>query len=169
MNFIKLFFVLVTISFGTTLFGQLKETVHQTFEIEDAQSINLDLAGDYEIVKWAGNTLMSKTYIELSDARPSILNFYLKDGRYELEGTTSSIFKNSFSNITDNFWKFIRTNMRMGIHQNIFCSSMFYQQTQSFFNITTFMRSSIEFTIRISPRTTLSITCLLYTSDAADE
>ena len=79
MNFIKLFFVLVTISFGTTLFGQLKETVHQTFEIEDAQSINLDLAGDYEIVKWAGNTLMSKTYIELSDARPSILNFYLKD------------------------------------------------------------------------------------------
>lgn len=89
MNFIKLFFVLVTISFGTTLFGQLKETVHQTFEIEDAQSINLDLAGDYEIVKWAGNTLMSKTYIELSDARPSILNFYLKDGRYELEGTTS--------------------------------------------------------------------------------
>ena len=46
MNFIKLFLVLVTISFGTTLFGQLKETVHQTFEIEDAQSINLDLAGD---------------------------------------------------------------------------------------------------------------------------
>ena len=81
--------VLVTIFFGTELFGQLKETVHQTFEIEDVQSINLDLAGDFEIVKWAGNTLMSKTYIELSDARPSILNFYLKDGRYELEGTSS--------------------------------------------------------------------------------
>ncbi len=86
MKFVKLFLVLVTFSFGTTLFGQLKETIHQTFEIEDAQSINLDLAGDFEIVKWAGNTLMSKTYIELSDAKPSILNYYLKEGRYELIG-----------------------------------------------------------------------------------
>jgi len=89
MKFIKLFLVFVTLSFGTTLFGQLKETVHQTFEIDEAQSINLDLAGDYEIVKWAGNTLMSKTYIELSDAKPSILNYYLKEGRYELEGNAS--------------------------------------------------------------------------------
>jgi len=89
MKFVKLFLLLVTISFSTGLFGQLKETVHQTFEIDEAQSINLDLAGDFEIVKWAGNTLMSKTYIELSDARPSILNYYLKDGRYELEGNAS--------------------------------------------------------------------------------
>lgn len=89
MNFVKLFLILLTVSFGTTLSAQLKETVHQTFEIDEVQSINLDLAGDYEIVKWAGNTLMSKTYIELSDAKPSILNYYLKDGRYELEGTAS--------------------------------------------------------------------------------
>ena len=89
MKFIKLFLVLVTCTFGTTLFGQLKETIHQTFEIDDAQSINLDLAGDFEIIKWAGNTLMSKTYIELSDARPSILNYYLKEGRYELLGNAS--------------------------------------------------------------------------------
>jgi len=90
MKFIKLFLVLVTVSFGTTLFAQLKETIHQTFEIDEAESINLDIAGDYEIIKWAGNTLMSKTYIELSDAKPSILNYYLKEeGRYELEGNAS--------------------------------------------------------------------------------
>ena len=89
MKFVKLFLILVTFSWGTTLTAQLKETVHQTFEIDEAQSINLDIAGDYEIVKWAGNTLMSKTYIELSDAKPSILNYYLKEGRYELEGKAS--------------------------------------------------------------------------------
>jgi len=89
MKVIKLFLVLVTISFGTTLFGQLKETIHQTSEIDEAQTINLDLAGDYEIVKWAGNTMMSKTYIELSDAKPSILNYYLKEGRYDLEGNAT--------------------------------------------------------------------------------
>lgn len=81
--------MLATLFLGTPLSAQLKETVHQTFEIDEAQSINLDIAGDYEIVKWAGNTLMSKTYIELSDARPSILNHYLKEGRYELEGNAS--------------------------------------------------------------------------------
>ncbi len=89
MKFVKLFLILVTFSWGTTLAAQLKETVHQTFEIDEVQSINLDIAGDYEIVKWAGNTLMSKTYIELSDAKPSILNYYLKEGRYELEGNAS--------------------------------------------------------------------------------
>jgi len=89
MKFIKLLLVLVTFSFGTSLFGQLKETIHQTFEINDAQSIKLDLAGDFEIVTWAGNTLMSKTYIELSDAQPSILNYYLKEGRYELKGNAT--------------------------------------------------------------------------------
>lgn len=89
MKLIKFSLVLVTLFWGTTLAAQLKETVHQTFEIDEAQSINLDLAGDFEIVKWAGNTLMSKTYIELSDAKPSILNYYLKEGRYELEGNAS--------------------------------------------------------------------------------
>ena len=89
MKFVKLFLVLVTLSWGTTLAAQLKETVHQTFEIDEVQSINLDIAGDFEIVKWAGNTLMSKTYIELSDAKPSILNYYLKEGRYELEGNAT--------------------------------------------------------------------------------
>ncbi len=87
MKFIKLFLILLTCTFGTSLFGQLKETIHQTFEIDDAASINLDLTGEFEIVKWAGNTLMSKTYIELSDAKPSILNYYLKEGRYELIGS----------------------------------------------------------------------------------
>jgi len=89
MNFVKLILVLMICSLGTVLFGQLKETIHQTFEIEEAQSIDLNLVGDFEIVKWAGNTLMTKTYIELSDAKPSILNYYLKEGRYELLGNPS--------------------------------------------------------------------------------
>jgi len=79
------FFLLVFFT-SSSLTAQLKQTVHQTFDIEDAKSVSIDLTGEYEIVQWAGNTIMTHTYIELSDARPSILAYYMDKGRYEIKG-----------------------------------------------------------------------------------
>jgi len=87
MKHITYCFFLLTFLFSTTLSAQLKETIHQTFDIDDAKTVSIDLVGEYEIVKWPGNTILTHTYIELSDARPSILSYYLKEGRYEIEGT----------------------------------------------------------------------------------
>lgn len=82
-------FLLAFLLANTSLSAQLKQTVHQTFDIDEAKTISIDMAGEYEIVKWAGNTIMTHTYIELSDARPSILSYYLDAGRYEIEGAAS--------------------------------------------------------------------------------
>ncbi|MGK0364352.1 MAG: hypothetical protein ACI85O_001409 [Saprospiraceae bacterium] len=59
--------------------AQLKKTVHQTFEIGEARNINLEVYGEYEIESWSGNTIMSETKIELYDASPHILKFFMKE------------------------------------------------------------------------------------------
>jgi len=65
--------------------AQLKKTVHQTFEIGDARNINLNVHGEYEIEAWPGNTIMTETKIELYDASPHILKFFMDEKeRYKL-------------------------------------------------------------------------------------
>lgn len=71
--------------FSISANAQLKKTVHQTFEVGEARNINLDVFGDYEIEAWPGNTIMSETRIELYDASPHILKFFLEEKeRYKL-------------------------------------------------------------------------------------
>ncbi len=70
--------------------AQLQKILHQSFEIEEVNSISLDLYGEYEIEKWAGNTILTETHIQLYDATPSILRFFVEQGRYEIEGNISN-------------------------------------------------------------------------------
>lgn len=84
---ILLFFV----SSITSVFGQLEKTIHQTFEVKAAKSIELNLAGEIIVVPWAGNTIMTETKVELYDASPSILKHFLEvERRYEIEMDTAS-------------------------------------------------------------------------------
>lgn len=76
--------------------AQLEKTIHQTFFIDDASSISVDLIGDsISIVPWAGNTILTETKVELYDASPSILAHFLeKEQRYAIEAdTTTSTLK----------------------------------------------------------------------------
>lgn len=71
-----------------TAFGQIKKTVHQTFDLAEATTLYLDLVGDYELESWPGNSVMSETRIELYDASPHILKFFLeKEERYKINQT----------------------------------------------------------------------------------
>lgn len=70
--------------------AQLQKILHQSFEIEEVNSISLDLYGEYEIEKWAGNTILTETHIQLFDATPSILRFFVEQGRYEIEGSLNN-------------------------------------------------------------------------------
>lgn len=64
--------------------AQLSKVLHQSFEIGDVKTVSLNLVGEYEIEKWAGNTILTETSIEIYDAKPGIFNHFIKEGRYEI-------------------------------------------------------------------------------------
>lgn len=79
-------FIAVTLSFA-----QLEKTIHQTFEVGDAEKISLDLFGEYDLVFWAGNNIMSETKIELYSSSASIFNHFIdKEQRYLIQADSSS-------------------------------------------------------------------------------
>jgi len=92
MKYIVLLASFLALSFNAH--AQLKKTVHQTFEVGEAQQIRLDIFGEYDLEPWPGNTIMSETKIELYDAAPHVLKFFMDEKeRYKLilngEGETS--------------------------------------------------------------------------------
>lgn len=68
--------------------AQMERTMYQVFEIDSAQTVNLDVVGVYEIHTWAGNSILVEANIQIWDASPEILGFLIKEGRYDL--TTDS-------------------------------------------------------------------------------
>ncbi|MCB0522422.1 MAG: hypothetical protein H6577_26145 [Lewinellaceae bacterium] len=85
--FVIAFFILSSLP---AVSGQVEKTIHQTFDIGESTTISLALAGEYSIVPWAGNTVMTETQVELYDASPSILKHLLeKDQRYRIDADTT--------------------------------------------------------------------------------
>lgn len=82
-------FILITSSFllfSLTSNAQLEKVLHQTFEIGQAEKIELDFAGEYQIELWAGNTVMTETQIQVFDASPAIFKHFIeKAKRYDVE------------------------------------------------------------------------------------
>ena len=78
------FLILILISFSNFSNAQLSKVLHQTFEIDDVDTVSLNLVGEYEIEKWAGNAILTETTIELYDAKPGIFKYFIKEGRYEI-------------------------------------------------------------------------------------
>jgi hypothetical protein len=70
---------------ATAVFGQMERTFYQSYEIDSAKSINLDLTPDYDLQAWAGNTILIETHIQLFEASPAILDYFIKHGRYEIK------------------------------------------------------------------------------------
>lgn len=82
--------VLVLVFSMIQLEAQVKKILHQSFEIEEMNNVKLDLAGDYEIVEWAGNAILVETNIELYSASRDIYNFFKDKGRYDVEADSGS-------------------------------------------------------------------------------
>lgn len=81
----KFLFAIVLFSLSAqTMNAQLSKVIHQTYDINDAETVSLQITGEYKIEKWAGNTIMTETSIELYDAKPSILKHFVEHGRYEI-------------------------------------------------------------------------------------
>ncbi len=66
--------------------AQLEKTIHQTFEIGASEEIKLDLYGEYEVISWAGNFIMTETKIEIFNATSYIFNYLIdRQNRYLVE------------------------------------------------------------------------------------
>ncbi len=74
-----LFLIIPTIGFA-----QQQKTLHQTFEIEEVERLNFDLYDEIEVEKWAGNTVLTETKIEVHDATKGIFDHFVNGGRYEI-------------------------------------------------------------------------------------
>ena len=62
----------------------MERTTYQTFEVDSARVINLDIMGECEIKTWAGSNLLVETNVQIWDANKEILNFLIREGRYDL-------------------------------------------------------------------------------------
>ncbi len=87
--------------FATIANAQLQKILHQSFEIDAVTSISLDLHGEYEIEKWAGNTILTETRIQIYDASPSILRYFVENGRYDIEGAAEETTFSMVSKVKD--------------------------------------------------------------------
>lgn len=65
--------------------AQIKKTLHKTYDIDSVNNISLNLVGEYEVLTWAGSTVLVETSIELYDANINIFKFFLKEGRYKID------------------------------------------------------------------------------------
>lgn len=71
-------------------YSQLEKTIHQTFAVESSNEVSLHLFGEYDLIPWANDHIMSETNIQLYDATEGIFEHYLKDGRYEMTADSTS-------------------------------------------------------------------------------
>ncbi|MDX1910764.1 MAG: hypothetical protein SFV22_04720 [Saprospiraceae bacterium] len=65
-------------------FAQMERTMYQVFEIDSAQTVQFEVAGEYEVLEWAGNSILVETNVQIWDASREILGYLIKEGRYDL-------------------------------------------------------------------------------------
>lgn len=64
--------------------AQMERTMYQVFEVDSAQTVHFEVAGEYDVLPWAGNAILVETNVQIWDASREILAFFIKEGRYDL-------------------------------------------------------------------------------------
>lgn len=86
---------LLLLFFGLALSGsaraQMERTIYQVFNVDSAQTVEIDLADIYDIYSWSGSDILIETNIRISYASPDILDFLIKQGRYDARMDTLSV------------------------------------------------------------------------------
>jgi hypothetical protein len=77
-------FCLLFFAFSSFVQAQMERTVYQSFEIDSMETLDFDLVGEYELIVWAGNSVLTETNVQISHASPSILDYLIENGRYEI-------------------------------------------------------------------------------------
>jgi hypothetical protein len=70
--------------------AQMERTLYQVLEVDSIKTISLDLYGQYSLTAWAGSSMLIETNIQLTNASPAIMNYLIKQGRYDFTIDTIS-------------------------------------------------------------------------------
>ena len=87
----RLFFLLIFSALNASASAQMSRTIYQVFEVDSVKTVNLDIADVYEIKSWAGSTILIETNVQLSHGSPEILDYLIKEGRYDVGMDTSTM------------------------------------------------------------------------------
>lgn len=68
----------------------MERTMYQVFEVDSAQVVKFEVAGEYSILEWAGNSILVETNVQIWDASREILAELIKIGRYDLATDSSA-------------------------------------------------------------------------------
>lgn len=83
--------ILFIVGCATLTSAQMERTMYQVFEIDSAQTITLEVAGEYNVLAWAGNSVLIETNVQIWDASREILGHLIKEGRYDLATDSASV------------------------------------------------------------------------------
>ncbi|NJC26616.1 hypothetical protein [Neolewinella antarctica] len=78
---------LALVAIGTALFAQNPADIfHKTVDLDAVNEVSLDVyANDnYEVRQWPGDDILVETSVKITNAKPSLLQFFLENNRYDL-------------------------------------------------------------------------------------
>jgi len=84
----RLFFLFAGLLLATLAQAQMERTMYQVFEVDSVKSAQFEILDLYELHTWAGNSILVETNIKISNASPQILDFLIKNGRYDVKMDT---------------------------------------------------------------------------------
>ena len=86
----KSMLILLGFMISFSLKGQLSRSMHQVFEIDSVGMVKIDLWAEndeyqWEVEIWPSRHIMVETNVGLTNANDAILEFLMKEKRYELQ------------------------------------------------------------------------------------
>ena len=76
--------LLFSLAFAPVAQGQMERTTYQVFEVDSVQAVVFEVVGEYQVLDWAGNSILIETNVQIWDASREILSHLIKEGRYDL-------------------------------------------------------------------------------------
>ena len=84
----RIFFLAVGLLLTTLAQAQMQRTMYQVFEVDSVKTAQLEILDIYELHSWAGNSILVETNVQISNASPEILDYLIKNGRYDVKMDT---------------------------------------------------------------------------------
>jgi hypothetical protein len=79
-------FLLFTLLFlSQTIFSQISRTTYEVIPSENITHVNVQMDGDVVVERWTGDRVMIETKVDIYNASNSLVEFLIKEGRYELD------------------------------------------------------------------------------------
>lgn len=83
----------IALLFSVCAQAQLKKTLHKVFELPPEATklvLNIYEGDEYEIVPWAGNTILTETDVAMRKASKGVFDFFVEEGRYDFDAQLRS-------------------------------------------------------------------------------